>query len=132
MIRRLTFFPLAIALIYFPSLKYYLMLDGAETEYYGFPLPWNSRSLVTSLAKDVYLLPFVLDLLFLSIVSVFILRAVELLPEKLFRSIQIIIWIWGSLSVGLIFVTTLTDPTFHSWPNPGQFQIREIKISTGS
>jgi hypothetical protein len=62
---RLAFLAIAIGLFFFPSVEYrVLIVDGPDTEFYGFPLPWNSRGLAFSMAKSIYILPLVVDIVF--------------------------------------------------------------------
>lgn len=68
-IGRITFLPVAVGLIFFPSLAYTISFGDGSTDFFGAPLPWNSRSLATSLSKDVYILPLLLDAAFYVLVS---------------------------------------------------------------
>jgi len=63
-ISEITFQPLSAGLMLYQSLVLQVALDGAQSTYYGFPLPWNSSSLTASLAKDIYWSPFIMDALF--------------------------------------------------------------------
>ena len=131
MIRRITFIPLTAALLFFPSMRYTLVLDGAGSEYYGFPLPWNSRSLATSIAKEVYLLPLAIDLAFLTILSVFALRSLARLPQPIVKSTVVAIWVWGLLCAAMTVIILSFGSFFQVWPSPGPFHISEVTLSVG-
>ena len=121
MIRRITLVPLTISLLFFPSVRYTLALDGAETEYYGFPLPWNSRSLATSLAKEVYLLPLAIDLAVLAVLGVFVPKSLDRLPQPIVKSTVIAIWVWGLLCSAAILIILSFASFFQVWPSPDRF-----------
>src|SRR5574343_1262216 len=104
MIRRITIIPLTIALLFFPSVRYTLALDGVGTEYFGFPLPWNSKALVTSVAKDVYLLPLAIDLALLILISVLVLQSLARLRHSIIKSVVVVIWLWGLLCAAAILI----------------------------
>lgn len=131
MIHRITSLPLSIALLLFPSVKYSLMLDGANSEYYGFPFPWNSRALATSLAKEVYLLPLAIDLAFFGILGAFALRALARLPLPARNSAVLAIWVGGLLSAASITLVLSFGAFFQLWPSPGPFRIDQVSISIG-
>jgi len=61
---KISFLPLSAGLMLYPSLVLQVALDGDQTMYNGFPLPWNSSSLGISLAKDIYWLPLIIDIFF--------------------------------------------------------------------
>jgi len=130
MIPRITCFPLSIALLLFPSVKYILTLDGARAEYYGFPLPWNSNALATSLAKEIYLLPLLIDLAFFAILSAFAFRVMARHSPILKKAIPAI-WILGLLSATSIALILSLGSFFQCLPNPGPFHVDRVTISIG-
>ena len=68
----------SVALMLFPSIKYEILLvEGPDTTFYGFPLPWNSKGLALSMTKNFYLIPLVVDLIFYYIVSRRILKFIS-------------------------------------------------------
>jgi hypothetical protein len=119
MIQRLTFLPIAIGLAFFPSVEYrVLLVDGPDTELYGVPLPWNSRSIAGSLAKDIYVLPLVLDAVFFLLVGYYIWRwmAPRLSPLKSAarRSILAGIWAYGVCSAASALIVIIALDFFPS------------------
>ncbi|MDR2214142.1 MAG: hypothetical protein LBE21_11030 [Pseudomonadales bacterium] len=131
MIRHLTLIPLSITLLIFPSVRYTLALDGAEGKYYGFPLPWNSDSLVTSLAKDIYILPLIIDLIFFAIFGAFILKALTRLRHPLFTGSLVAIWASGLFGALLMIFFLTSNPLFKAWPDPGPFHLLEVRLGVG-
>jgi hypothetical protein len=133
MTRQLTLIPLAIALLIFPSVRYVLALDdGPDGQYYGFPLPWNSDSFVTSLAKDIYVLPLIIDLVFFAVLGAFILKALTPLRPALFKGSLVVIWIGGLLGVTVMMAFALVFNLFFKlWPEPWPFHIVEVTLSFG-
>jgi hypothetical protein len=131
MIRRITVIPLTVALLFFPSVRYTLALDGAGTEYYGFPLPWNSRALATSVAKEVYLLPLAIDLAVLTVLSVFVLKSLARLPHPIIKSTVVAIWVWGLLCAATTLIILAFGSIFQVWPSPAPFHISEVALSVG-
>ncbi len=132
MIRRTSFIPLTIALLFFPSVRYTLTLDGAESDYYGFPLPWNSSSLVTSVAKDVYVLPLTIDIILLAILSALVVRALAKLPHRIFKSVMMALGAWGLLCAIIIaIILSSSGTTFYLWPSSGPFHLSEVRLSRG-
>ena len=134
MINRITFALLGLGFAYFPSLKYsVLILDGPDTEFYGFPLPWNSRSLAFSLAKDVYIIPLVINIAFLVGAVVLIRR--WLLPRLTNlslgarRSIAAATWIYGIWSLAMMLVTiAVVDISAHPWYAWPVAEIRSVRL----
>lgn len=123
---------IVVALIFFPSLNYDLALDGSETTYFGFPLPWNSRSIAASLGKDIYVIPLVLDLLFWTWIGNLILRNMQRFQTGIVSAIR-----WAMLGLGLAglcltVATLLFNETFlYLWPLPGPFHVVAVRIGTG-
>lgn len=134
MTRRFAFIPLAICLMLFPSLICNVVLDGAESTYYGFPIPWNSRSLVTSLSKDVYLIPLILDFVFYALISFHIwnismklLSRIQILPRSF---TTILVWTVGVVVFGMMCFIILSDPTFFAWYSD-EFKITKFRLGLG-
>jgi phosphatidylserine synthase len=121
MMNRITFVLLGFGLAYFPSLRFsVLVVDGPDTEFYGFPLPWNSRSLAFSLAKDLYVIPLLIDAAFFVGVVVLIRR--WLMPRLnnvclgARRSVTAATWIYGICSLTMMLATVaVVDISAHSW-----------------
>lgn len=127
---RITCLPLSIALLVFPSVRYTLTLDGARAEYYGFPLPWNSNSIATSLAKEIYLLPLLIDLAFFAILGTFALKLMARHSSTLNKIVPAI-WIGGLLSAASIALVLSLGSFFQWWPNPGPFEVDRVMIGIG-
>jgi predicted permease len=128
---KLMLLPLIPALLFFPSLRYHLLLDGADAMYYGLPLPWNSDSLAVSMAKDVYLVPLAVDILVACAVGVFLLRGVDRLPHWAKVSVTGLTWVWGTCSALALGLRVALEPYFQLWPHPGQFHVLEVALSFG-
>jgi hypothetical protein len=132
MIRKVSLALFIFASMCFPSLNYDVALDGAETTYYGFPLPWNSRSPAASLVKDIYLIPATLDLALFAWVGFVVLRASSRLPSNKAAAITALIWLWGTLCaayVALKFV--FYSFYFQAWPHQGLFHVTAVRIGPG-
>lgn len=110
-IRYISFIPLSIGLMLYPSLVLQVALDGAGSVYNGFPLPWNSRSLVTSLAKDIYWIPLIIDILFYAVIGFIIWNRVSKFIFSWHPGIKlaiiILIWLYG-LAAALFMLNILT------------------------
>jgi hypothetical protein len=110
------------ALMLFPSIKYEISLvDGPDTPFFGFPLPWNSKGLALSMTKDFYLIPLVIDLIFYYFVSRLILKYFSFKISTLPRNVKLILntFIYLYALAGLfVFTLTLTlfeDNSFDIW-----------------
>jgi hypothetical protein len=108
--------PLALLMLFWPSVKWSAVGDGAETEFYGLPLPWNSRGLATSLSKTYYLLPLIADGLFWLGVSWLICRLWRgrafMSSARVDGAMGALIWSAAFLSAlwfGLIILVTWRD-----------------------
>ena len=119
-LRHSTVLPLMFALMLFPSLVYEVAIyDGPGTSFRGFPLPWNSRSIAISLAKDIYIAPLLIDLMFYAALAFWAWRAIWNhlgqwpLPAK--ALVLTIIWLYGLGALYLIALAALIDPFFHIW-----------------
>lgn len=123
---------IVFVLIFLPSLNYDLALDGAETTYFGFPLPWNSKGVTFSLEKDIYIIPLVLDLFFWTWIGNLILRNIQRFQAKTVSLIR-----WTTIGLGLtgacLVVTTLlfNETFFHLWPLPGPFHVITVRLGIG-
>jgi len=119
MMYRLAFLAIAIGLFFFPSVEYHvLFVDGPDTEFYGFPLPWNSRGIASSLTKEIYILPLVVDVVFFLAVGYWLWRRIERqlphLRPVARRSILFSIWAYGVIATAGIVVTVLVEECFPS------------------
>jgi hypothetical protein len=128
MIRLVALCLTAIALLCFPSIQYDLSLDGAYATYSGFPLPWNSPSLVTSMAKDIYAIPLAIDLLFYGWLAHLVLRRTERLPRKPRMIVMSLLYLWGVCCMAFILFTVSMGGFFHMWPQPGPFEITAVRL----
>lgn len=114
---RLAFLAIAIGLFFFPSVEYrVLIVDGPDTEFYGFPLPWNSRGLAFSMAKSIYILPLVVDIVFFLAVGYWLWRRIERqlphLSPVARRSILFSNWAYGAIASAGIVVMILVPECF--------------------
>lgn len=125
-ISEISFIPLSMGLMLYPSLVLRVALDGAESTYYGFPLPWNSRSLVTSLAKDIYWLPLIIDIVFYGILGYIIWRYVSkyILSWRpaLKLTALVFLWLYGLVSIWFMIVAS-SFGTFHQLWFPDYFKV---------
>ncbi|MBY0243109.1 MAG: hypothetical protein K2X55_27765 [Burkholderiaceae bacterium] len=123
---------LVIALIYFVSLNYDLTLDGAETTYFGSPLPWNSKAPAASLGKEIYILPLVLNVLFWMWMASKVLQFIERLPTKMANGFRIALFTLGIVACGLILLTLAFNELFFSMlPAPAPFHITAVRPGFG-
>ena len=122
---RLTFGALAAGLAFFPSVEYRVLLtDGPHTEFRGFPLPWNSRSISGSLAQDVYIVPLLIDIIFFAAVAYFLWRwlapRLSLATPLVRRSALAIVWAYGAccmlMALVSIFVLDLFPSAWYRFP----------------
>ena len=131
---RITFALLGLGLAYFPSLKYsVLILDGPDAEFYGFPLPWNSRSLAFSLAKDVYVIPLLIDIAFfvgaVALIRRWLLPWLNNVSLGVRRSVAAVTWIYGGCSLAMMLVTVaVVDMSVHPWYAWPVAEIRSIRM----
>jgi hypothetical protein len=113
MIYRFAFLALAVGLFFFPSVQYHVGLDGADTEFYGFPLPWNSRGIAASVTKDIYVVPLLIDVVFFLALAYLLwylfARRLQRLRPVLRRSILFGIWAYGGLAAATITVVVLAQ-----------------------
>jgi hypothetical protein len=117
MIYRLAFLAIAIGLFFFPSVEYHVVpVDGPDTELYGFPLPWNSRGIASSMTKDIYILPLIIDIVFFLAVGYWLWRRLERqlphLRPLARRSILFSIWAYGVIGAAGIVVIALVQEWF--------------------
>lgn len=128
----LLYIPIAIGLFFFPSMILEVALDGAGSTYYGFPIPWNSRSLVSSLSKDIYLIPLLLDVLFYMVLAIFLARVisrkVNTYSPTLKKLVLYSIWGYGFIALAGILVGALIDPVYHLW---FLYDFKVVAISLG-
>lgn len=123
---------LAFASLCFVSLNYDLALDGAETTYFGFPFPWNSRGVAVSLEKEVYVIPLVFDLLFWTFVGKLVLQYTQRFQRKFENPMRWAMLGVGLMGMGLITVTLLFNETFfHLWPQPASFHVVAVRLGFG-
>lgn len=124
---------LVMTLIYFISLNYDLALDGAETTYFGFPLPWNSRATAASLGKEIYVLPLILDVLFWLWVAVQVLKFVEQFPAEIVSGFRLALLALGIYGLALILGMLALNELFFSFlPAPGPFHITAVRPGFGA
>ena len=122
-----------LVLIYFFSLNYELGLDGAETTYFGFPIPWNSRSPAASLGKEIYILPLVLDLLFWTWVGTRAQQFIVRFPKAVVTGVHAGVVALGVVALCLIVGTGVVNELFFSiLPTPGPFSIIAVRLGFGA
>lgn len=130
--QHITWIPLAISLMFYPSLSYDVLLDGADTEYYGFPLPWNSRGLAVSLTKDVYVVPLLVDLIFYGVVSFFIWKWLRPRISRLGKLpgtiVVTLIWLYGLVCFAGMLGGGVIEHFFNAWYTERVFQIISVHI----
>ena len=108
---------LTIFLFSYISMNMVVGLDGTEIELYGLPLPWNARSPAFSLAKDIYLLPALLDFGVYFVFAKILLRFAQNVFSLKKNILQIACWIAGiSGLIGIISVFAINDFSIHMWP----------------
>jgi len=124
---RVSLLPLTFLLLLFPSLKYRILLDGEwPADYYGFPLPWNSDSLATSLAKEIYVVPLAVDLLFSFLLALLVYKVMLRLNHR--ASSVMLKVIWSIACVLLVLIGVLFSFDVSLWPNPGRFQVSSVSL----
>jgi hypothetical protein len=125
-------FALAFASLCFLSLNYDLALDGAETTYFGFPFPWNSRGIAVSLEKKIYVIPLVFNMLFWTFIGKLVLQYAQRLQRKIENPIRWTILGFGLMGMGLITATLLFNETlFCLWPQLGPFHVVAVRLGFG-
>jgi hypothetical protein len=128
---RATVLALAAGLALFPSLAYVVVFSDGSTEFFGAPLPWNSRSLATSLAKDVYLVPLVIDASFHLFVSHRVVRAMRQSTTVFAnRILAAVVWAWGIAAASWMLLVVSIDPVFHAWYPYAWVAITHVWLST--
>jgi hypothetical protein len=133
---RLAFLLMMVGLAFFPSVQYrVLVVDGPDTEFYGFPLPWNSRFIAGSLAKDIYVLPALLDAVFFLFVGYWLWRwlapRLSLLKPLAQRSVLVGIWVYGVCSVAGVFISIIALDFFPSaWYDLPIAEVVSVHVST--
>jgi hypothetical protein len=128
MIRCLTFVAIAIGLFFFPSVEYSVsFVDGPDTEFYGFPLPWNSRNIAFSVTKNVYILPLVIDVAVFLVVAYFLsrwlLRRLTHFRPVARWSILCGIWVYGGMAAAIFALVLARNAIPIAWYQGG---IREL------
>ena len=122
-----------IALTSFASLNYDLALDGAETTYFGFPIPWNSGAAAASLGKEIYVLPLVLDIIFWTWIGVRVLQFVGRFPRTMASSFRAVLLVLGLVGLGLAIGRLAFSELFFSFlPAPGPFHITAVRPGFGA
>lgn len=133
--RRFSFIPLAIGLMLFPSVIWMVVLtDGPDTEYFGFPLPWNSRSIVTSMAKEVYILPLAFDFSFYAFLGFFVWRRMHAFLLHTNKIISVfalfLIWFYGLIASLYLCLRIAMDTDYQLW-YPNAFRILALQFGFG-
>ncbi|HED34616.1 MAG TPA: hypothetical protein ENJ08_10445 [Gammaproteobacteria bacterium] len=118
-ISEVTFLPLSAGLMFYPSLVLQVALDGAQSTYYGFPLPWNASSTVISLAKNIYWLPLIVDIFFYSILGYIVCKYISKYiagwPPVVKQMVLASIWLYGLVSVWLMTGILSLDSMQYFW-----------------
>ncbi|QGZ42570.1 hypothetical protein IP92_04774 [Pseudoduganella flava] len=126
-LRTLAFAAAMVMLLAFVSLRYELALDGADTTYAGFPLPWHARLPAASLATEVFLVPLGVNLLLYGWVARHLVKLMERLPGRAARRCAAAL-IAGGCVIGLLtlVVLSLYDVFYLAWPLPGPFTVTAV------
>ena len=129
----LIWIPLTVALLLFPSLKFDVaIVDGGTVPFYGTPLPWNSRSLAFSMAKDIYVVPLAIDVAFYVIVSMIAVRLWgRHVPTTagLNRAAGAAVWVWGTASALYFGLLAAQDLSLSLWYGLEMIEVRDISPS---
>lgn len=117
---RSTLLPLFVGLAAFPSIRYVvLFIDGPDTEFYGFPLPWNSRGIASSMTKDIYLVPLTVDIIFYLLLTLFVSRwlanRATTLNKVWRRTLHIVVWVYGTCFSIVAFFGIAANDLYASW-----------------
>ena len=121
--RSVMFLVFVFSLVCFIGLAYEVALDGAETVYRGFPVPWHSRVPVTSLAVEIYWVPLAIDLFFLVALGRFLFRSFGGVLGR--RIIVLASLCCASLIIGQFAFHELF---IQAWPSLGVFHITGIQM----
>lgn len=127
--RSVTFFVFVMAFIGFTTLAYDVALDGAETQFSGFPLPWYSQLPAASLATEIYWVPLIIDVLFLFVLSRYVFRLIdsyESAHARLWKGVAVAIVVFDTAVAGapLIF----HDLFVQAWPSSNEFRITDLRV----
>ena len=134
---RTAFIALAVGLFLFPSVKYGVLLtDGPDTDFYGFPLPWNSRGIATSLSKSIYIAPLLVDVALYVGLSYWLIRLLSDRIERARRGVRgailMLIWAYGTLSamlLGAMWAVLDVLPSFWYWLDVEAVQHASLSLS---
>ena len=125
--------PLASLLVLYAGAeyRYELQPDPWDVTFHGFPVPWNSDSLATSLAKVLYCGPLLIDFLFYLAVAFIVIRTLGRLPvapevASAFRRVTLVLSA-ASLALGAL----LFSWEFSLWPAFGQLRFVSARFGIG-
>jgi hypothetical protein len=133
-VNKLLWMTCAIGFMFFPSFVYFVQLDGAGANYYGFPLPWNSDGLANSLTKEIYIIPLFIDVVvYLALGKVFFKffwLKLSGLEQKCSMAIVVLIWMYGlfGLMMMILMLFSIGDVQYSLWYHD-VFRIVSLKIS---
>ncbi len=128
---KLSFIPLSLGLMTYPSLVWQVAWDEDKTKFYGVPMPWNSASLVSSLEKNIYWFPLVVDILFYGIVGYILWKAIsryiECWSAILKYLVVTFIWLYGVMA-SILLMTFLAFGRSHRFWFDYDFRILNVAL----
>ncbi|VAW71260.1 hypothetical protein MNBD_GAMMA12-3911 [hydrothermal vent metagenome] len=130
-IYKLLFIPLSMGLMTYPSIIWQVALDEDKTIYFGFPVPWNSPSLVTSLEKNIYWLPLIFDMFFYAIVGYLLWKYISAYIEHWSAAIKLLVVAFISLyglMASLLLMVLVSLGTSHSLWFDYDFSILNVSL----
>lgn len=131
-LQRLAFIPFTVATLFFPSIHYQVSSSDGRTHYYGFPLPWNADSLVTSLAKTIFIMPLLFDSLFWAGLGYLLLRKIGKQPSTALTLSISLLWLWGLSCALFLSVELAFHPEWLWWFDFGDYQTIELFLHRGT
>lgn len=131
-LQRLAFLPFTVAALFFPSLHYQITSNDGIRHFYGFPLPWNADSVVTSLSKTIFILPLLLDGLFWAGLGYLLLRKMAKQPSAAVAVGITLLWLWGIYCVVLVCAALAFNPEWLCWFDFGDYQRIELFLHRGT
>lgn len=131
-LQRFAFIPFTIAGLFFPSLHYQITSDDGMRDFYGFPLPWNADSVVTSLAKSIFILPLLVDGLFWAGLGYLLLRKMAKKPSAALTAGVTLLWLWGLGCALFLSVELAFNPEWRWWFDFGEYQKIALFLHRGT
>lgn len=131
-LQRLAFIPFTVAALFFPSIHYLVSSSDGLSHYYGFPLPWNADSLVTSLAKTIFIMPLLLDGLFWAGLGYLLLQKMVKQPTSAVSVGITLLWLWALGCAVFLYVELAFNPEWLWWFDFGYYQTIELFLHLGT